>query len=325
MNIFQSKGLLLAMGMMLGMASSQASDWPAAKPITLIVPAAAGSTPDTSSRKVAMFLSEQLKQSVVVDNKPGAAGSIAMQAVTRSRPDGYTLGFGNIVTMAINRSLIIKPGYDADKDLLPIAAMTTVPNVLVVRNDLPVKTLKELIAYAKQNPDDLTMASGGNGTTSHLSGELLKSAAHIDFRHVPYRGAPQAQLDVSGGRVDFMFDNVTSMLPAVQSAKVRAIAVTSMTRLPALPDVPTMDEAGLPGFEVLAWGGLVAPAGTPKSVIERLNHEVNNYLKLPATLEEVEQNGSVVIGGKPEVFSQLISSEAKKWAEVIRKADIKPN
>ena len=322
MNIFQYTPLLLALGITLGTQPSQAADWPAAQTITLIVPAAAGSTPDNTSRKIALFLGEQLKQTVVVDNKPGGAGTIAMQAVTRSKPDGYTLGFGNIVTMAINRSLIAKPGYDADKDLVPVAALTTVPNVLVVRNDLPIRTLKELIDYAKKNPGSMTMGSGGNGTTSHLSGELLKDEALIDFRHIPYKGAQQAQMDVLGGRIDFMFDNIPSMLAAVSSGKVRAIAVTSKTRLPVLPSVPTIDESGLPGFEVLAWGGIVVPAGTPKPIIERLNRELNAYLKLPATRAEAEQNGAVAIGGTPEKFGQLIGSEAKKWATVIRKANI---
>ena len=323
MNIFQFKTIMLAVGILLAVPQLHAQDWPMAQPITLIVPAAAGSTPDISSRKVAVFLGEHLKQSVVVDNKPGAAGTIAMQAVIRGRPDGYTLGFGNIVTMAINRSLIPKMGYDPDKDLLPVIALTTVPNILVVRNELPVKTLKELIALAKKNPGSLTMGSAGNGTTSHLGGELLKIDAQIDFRHIPYRGAQQAQLDVLGGRIDFMFDNVPSMLAAVRGGKVRAIAVTSKARLPALPNVATIDESGLPGFEVLAWGGIVAPAGTPKPIIERLNRELSDYLKLPATVAEAEQNGSVVIGGTPGNFGQLIRSETKKWAAVIRSADVK--
>lgn len=327
MNIFHNKVFLmriaLAATLALGPLTGSAADWPQAQSITLVVPAAAGSTPDVSARKIAVFVGEQLKQSIVVDNKPGAAGTIAMQAVIRGKPDGYTLGFGNIVTMSINRSLIPKMGYDPDKDLIPVAALTTVPNLLVVRNDLPVKTLKELIALAKTKPDGLTMGSGGNGTTSHLSGELLKDDAQIEFRHIPYKGAPQAQMDVIGGRVDFMFDNVPSMLSAISGGKLRAIAVTSKLRLPALPKVPTMEEAGLPGFEVLAWGGIVAPAGTPKPIIERLNRELNAYLNLPATRIEMEQNGSVPLGGTPERFGQLISSESKKWAAVIRKADVK--
>lgn len=303
--------------------SVQAAEWPAGKPVTLVVPAAAGSTPDQSSRKLALYLGEKLGTSVVIDNRPGAAGSIAMQTLIRSRPDGYTIGFGNIVTMAINRSLLARPGYDADKDLVPVCATTTIPNILAVSTRLPVHNVKELIDYARKNPGKLTMGSGGNGTTSHLSGEMLRDQAHIEFRHIPYRGAPQAQIDVIGGQVDFMFDNVPSIIAAVQGNKLRAIAVTSKARLPVLPNVPTMEESGLPGFEVNAWGGIVAPAGTPKQVVDRLNREINAYLQLPSTRKEAEQNGSVVVGGTPESFAQMIASESRKWADVIRKADIK--
>ncbi|MEN7527423.1 MULTISPECIES: tripartite tricarboxylate transporter substrate binding protein [unclassified Cupriavidus] len=308
---------------MLTAGAAQAADWPAGKPITLIVPAAAGSTPDQSSRKLAQYLGEKLGTSVVVDNRPGAAGSIAMQTLVRSKPDGYTIGFGNIVTMAINRSLLARPGYDADKDLVPVSATTTVPNILAVNAGLPIRSVKELIDYARKNPGKLTMGSGGNGTTSHLSGEMLRDQAHIDFRHIPYRGAPQAQIDVISGQVDFMFDNVPSILSAVQGNKLRAIAVTSKSRLPVLPNVPTMDESGLPGFEVNAWGGIVAPAGTPRPVVERLNREINAYLQLPATRKDAEQNGSVVVGGSPEAFAQMIAKESRKWGDLIRKANIK--
>nr|WP_315596796.1 tripartite tricarboxylate transporter substrate binding protein [uncultured Cupriavidus sp.] len=317
-------GTVSALLAMAGAASgAQAAEWPAGKPITLVVPAAAGSTPDQSSRKLAQYLGDKLGTSVVIDNRPGAAGSIAMQALTRSRPDGYTIGFGNIVTMAINRSLLAKPGYDADKDLVPVCATTTVPNILAVSTSLPVHNLKELIDYARKNPGKLTMGSGGNGTTSHLSGEMLKDQAHIEFRHIPYRGAPQAQIDVIGGQIDFMFDNVPSIIAAVRGNKLRAIAVTSKARLPVLPNVPTMEESGLPGFEVNAWGGIVAPTGTPKAVVERLNREINAYLQLPATRKDAEQNGSVVVGGSPEAFAQMIGKESRRWGDVIRKADIK--
>ena len=302
---------------------AQAAEWPAGKPLTLIVPAAAGSTPDQSSRKLAQYLGDRLGTSVVVDNRPGAAGSIAMQTLVRSKPDGYTIGFGNIVTMAINRSLLARPGYDPDKDLVPVCATTTIPNILAVSPGLPVHNVKELVDYARKNPGRLTMGSGGNGTTSHLSGEMLKDQAHIEFRHIPYRGAPQAQIDVISGQVDFMFDNVPSIIAAVQGNKLRAIAVTSKARLPVLPNVPTMEESGLPGFEVNAWGGIVAPAGTPRPVVERLNREINAYLQLPATRKEAEQNGSVVVGGSPEAFAQMIGKESRKWGDLIRKADIK--
>lgn len=319
---FQTRlALLVAAAALIGAA--QAADWPAAQPIKLIVPSAAGGTPDQTSRRLASYLQEKLKQSVVVENRPGAAGTIAMQAVATAKPDGYTLGFGNIVTMAINRSLIAKMPYNPDKDLAPVAVLTQVPNVLVVRKDLPATSVRELIISAKSQPGRLTMGSGGNGTTSHLSGEILKEKAGVSFNHIPYRGAPQAQIDLIGGQIDFMFDNLPSMLNAIQSGKVRALAVTSKRRSALLPDVPTMEEAGLAGFEVVAWGGIVAPAGTPRSVILRLNREMNNWLQAPATKAELAQVGQVALGGTPEFFKTHIDSEAAKWGNVIRNAGVK--
>lgn len=284
-----------------------AADWPAAQPIKLVVPSAAGGTPDQTSRKLANYLQDKLKQAVIVENRPGAAGTIAMQAVATAKPDGYTLGFGNIVTMAINRSLIAKMPYNPDKDLVPVAVLSQVPNVLVVRQGLPAASVRELIIHAKSNPGRLAMGSGGNGTTSHLSGEILKEKAGISFNHIPYRGAPQAQTDLVGGQIDFMFDNLPSMVGAIQSGKVRALAVTSKRRSAILPNVPTMEEAGLADFEVVAWGGIVAPTGTPRPVILRLNREINNWLQAPATKAEFAQVGQVVLGAHPS-FSRRIST-----------------
>jgi tripartite-type tricarboxylate transporter receptor subunit TctC len=299
-----------------------AADWPAAQPIKLIVPSAAGGTPDQTSRKVAHYLQDKLRQAVTVENRPGAAGTIAMQAVARAQPDGYTLGFGNIVTMAINRSLIRKMPYDPDKDLVPVVVLTQVPNVLVVRQSFPATSVRDLIIAAKSKPGQFNMGSGGNGTTSHLSGEILKDKAGISLNHIPYKGAPQAQTDLVGGQIDFMFDNLPSMLSAIQAGKVRPLAVTSKRRSPLLPDVPTMEEAGVAGFEVVAWGGIVAPAGTPRPVILRLNRELNNWLQAPATKAELAQAGQVALGGTPEFFKAHIDSEVKKWGDVIRNAGV---
>lgn len=322
MSKFQARlVLLLAAATLAG--TVLAADWPATQPIKLIVPSAAGGTPDQTSRKLAYYLQDKLKQSVIVENRPGAAGTIAMQAVATAKPDGYTLGFGNIVTMAINRSLISKMPYNPDKDLVPVAVLSQVPNVLVVRHGLPATSVRELVVYAKSHPGSLTMGSGGNGTTSHLSGEILKEKAGISFSHIPYRGAPQAQTDLIGGQIDFMFDNLPSMVGAIQSGKVRALAVTSKRRSALLPDVPTMEEAGIAGFEVVAWGGIVAPAGTPRPVILRLNREINNWLQAPATKAEFAQVGQVALGGTPEFFKTHIDSEAKKWGDVIRNAGVK--
>ena len=306
-----------------GAVPAAAAEWPAGQPIRLVVPSAAGGTPDMTSRKLGNYLQDKLRQSVVVENRPGAAGTIAMQAVATAKADGYTLGFGNIVTMAINRSLIAKMPYNPDKDLVPVAALTQVPNVLVVRRGLPVNSVRDLIIQAKSHPGRLSMGSGGNGTTSHLSGEILKEKAGVNFSHIPYRGAPQAQTDLIGGQIDFMFDNLPSMVSAIQAGHVRALAVTSKRRSPLLPDVPTMEEAGVAGFEVVAWGGIVAPAGTPKPVIQRLNKEINNWLQAPATQAEFAQLGQVVLGGSPEFFRGHIDAEARKWGEVIRRAGVK--
>jgi tripartite-type tricarboxylate transporter receptor subunit TctC len=317
----RSLSLLLAAAALT--SSALAAEWPASQPIKLIVPSAAGGTPDQTSRKLANYLQEKLKQSVIVENRPGAAGTIAMQAVATAKPDGYTLGFGNIVTMAINRALIAKLPYDPDKDLAPVAVLSQVPNVLVVRNGLPINSVRDLVIYAKSHPHRLAMGSGGNGTTSHLSGEILKDKAGLSYTHVPYRGAPHAQTDLIGGQIDFMFDNLPSMIAAIQSNRVRALAVTSKRRSAMLPDVPTMEEAGIAGFEVVAWGGIVVPAGTPRPVIARLNREINNWLQAPATKAEMAQVGQVALGGTPEFFKTHIDSEVKKWGDLIRKAGVK--
>ncbi|WP_457281290.1 Bug family tripartite tricarboxylate transporter substrate binding protein [Polaromonas sp. P5_D5] len=322
MSKFQARLVLLLVAATLA-GTALAADWPATQPIKLIVPSAAGGTPDQTSRKLAYYLQDKLKQAVIVENRPGAAGTIAMQAVATAKPDGYTLGFGNIVTMAINRSLISKMPYNPDKDLAPVAVLSQVPNVLVVRHGLPIASVRELVIYAKSHPGNLTMGSGGNGTTSHLSGEILKEKAGISFSHIPYRGAPQAQTDLIGGQIDFMFDNLPSMVGAIQSGKVRPLAVTSKRRSALLPNVPTMEEAGIAGFEVVAWGGIVAPTGTPRSVILRLNREINNWLQAPATKAEFAQVGQVALGGTPEFFKTHIDSEAKKWGDVIRNAGVK--
>jgi tripartite-type tricarboxylate transporter receptor subunit TctC len=323
MSKFQARLVVLLLAAATLAGTVLAADWPATQPIKLIVPSSAGGTPDLTSRKLAYYLQEKLKQSVIVENRPGAAGTIAMQAVATAKPDGYTLGFGNIVTMAINRGLIAKMPYNPDKDLAPVAVLSQVPNVLVVRQGLPITSVRELVIYAKSHPGRLAMGSGGNGTTSHLSGEILKEKAGISFSHIPYRGAPQAQSDLIGGQIDFMFDNLPSMVGAVQSGKVRPLAVTSKRRSALLPDVPTMEEAGIAGFEVVAWGGIVAPTGTPRPVILRLNREINNWLQAPATKAEFAQTGQVALGGTPEFFKTHIDSEAKKWGDVIRTAGVK--
>ncbi|MDQ2149505.1 tripartite tricarboxylate transporter substrate binding protein [Alcaligenaceae bacterium C4P045] len=297
-------------------AHAQAA-WPD-RPIRLIVPSAAGGSPDILCRYLASELGKRLGQPVVVENRPGAAGNIGIQAVARSEPDGYTLGYGNIATLAINRALFADLPYNVERDLIPVVAATTTSNLLVVNRDLPVKNVAELIAYAKAHPGKLTMASAGNGTTSHLGGELFKTTEKIDVLHVPYRGSPQAIQDVIGGSVQMMFDNLPSILPSVNAGSVRALAVTSSTRSPLSPTVPTMQEAGVAGYEMQAWGGFVLPTGTPEPVVQRLNQEFNAMLADDAVKKKLGELAFDTIGGSQQDFRALIDRETRKWAGVVK-------
>jgi len=293
--------------------------WPD-RPVRLIVPSAAGGSPDILCRYLASELAKRLGQPVVVENRPGAAGNIGIQAVARSEPDGYTLGYGNIATLAINRALFADLPYNVERDLIPVVAATTTSNLLVVNRDLPVKNVAELIAYAKANPGKLTMASAGNGTTSHLGGELFKTTEKIDVLHVPYRGSPQAIQDVIGGSVQLMFDNLPSILPSVNAGSVRALAVTATTRSPLSPTVPTMQEAGVAGYEMQAWGGFVLPAGTPEPVVQRLNQEFNAMLADDAVKKKLGELAFETIGGSQQDFRALIDRETRKWAVVVKES-----
>lgn len=293
--------------------------WPD-RPVRLIVPSAAGGSPDILCRYLASELAKRLGQPVVVENRPGAAGNIGIQAVARSEPDGYTVGYGNIATLAINRALFADLPYNVERDLIPVVAATTTSNLLVVNRDLPVKNVAELIAYAKAHPGKLTMASAGNGTTSHLGGELFKTTEKIDVLHVPYRGSPQAIQDVIGGSVQLMFDNLPSILPSVNAGSVRALAVTATTRSPLAPAVPTMQEAGVAGYEMQAWGGFVLPAGTPQPVVQRLNQEFNTLLADDAVKKKLGELAFETIGGSQEDFRALIDRETRKWAVVVKES-----
>ncbi len=300
-----------------------AADWPDGQAIKLIVPASVGSAPDFASRKVAAFLAERLKQVVLVDNKPGASGNIAMQALAASRPDGYTFGYGNIATLAINPNLFSKLPYDVDRDFAPVIALTSIPNVLVIRAGLPVDSVQSFIAYAKAHPGQLSMASGGIGTTSHLCGELFKKATGISYLHIPYQNAPQAVSELMGGNTDFMIENISAVLGAIQSGKVRALAITSKSRSVVLPAVPTMEETAVPGLEVAAWGGFVVPSGVSRQVVKRLNRELNEFVAMPSTKNEFAEFSATLIGGTPEEFAKLISEESRRWGDIVRKNDIK--
>ncbi|SOY47265.1 conserved exported hypothetical protein [Cupriavidus taiwanensis] len=303
--------------LLLAPAAAQAA-WPE-KPVRLIVPTAPGGAPDIVARLFGDALSKRLGQAVIVENRPGAGGNIGMQALLAAPADGYTIGYGNNATLSTNRFLYSKLPYDPDK-LVPIVGLVTTVNILAVNPSLPVKTTQELVAYARANPGKLSMGSAGNGTTSHLGGELFKVMASLNIAHVPYKGSTPALQDLVGNNVQLMFDNVPSIGPYVVSNRVRALAVTSSKRSPQFPDLPTMAEAGLKGYELTAWAGLVAAPGTPAEAIERLNREVNAIIKDPAFRAHLDKLSFDPLGGTARDFQQLIATETVKFGELVRKS-----
>ena len=262
------------------------------KPIRIVVPFPAGGTTDVLARAAAQKLTESLGQPAVVDNRPGAGGNIGAELVAKSPPDGYTLLMGTVGTHAINPSLYPKMPYDHVKDFAPVILVAGVPNVLVINPALPVNSVQELIAYAKANPGKLNFASSGNGTSIHLSGELFKTMAGVQMTHVPYKGSAPALQDLVGGQVQLMFDNLPSSLALIKGGKLKALAVTSSARAAALPDVPTLAESGLPGFEASSWFGLLAPAGTPQPIILKVNGDVAKWLASPEAKEKLLAQGA---------------------------------
>jgi tripartite-type tricarboxylate transporter receptor subunit TctC len=291
--------------------------------IRLVVPFPAGGTTDILARAAAQKLTESLGQPVVVDNRPGAAGNIGSDIVAKSAPDGYTLLMGTVGTHAINPSLYSKMPYDHVKDFVPVVLVASVPNVLVVNPSLPVKSVGDLIKLAKAKPGEINFASSGSGTSIHLSGELFKTMAHVDMTHIPYKGSAPALTDLIGGQVQIMFDNLPSSLAQIKAGKLRAIAVTSQKRAPALPDVPTIAESGLPGFEATSWFGVLAPAGTPFPVVARINSEINKWLQTPEAREQLLAQGAAAAGGTPESFAAHIRAETDKWAKVVKESGAK--
>jgi tripartite-type tricarboxylate transporter receptor subunit TctC len=288
------------------------------KPVRLVVPFPAGGTTDILARAVAQKLSEAWGQQVIVDNRPGAGGNIGSDLVAKSKPDGYTLLMGTVGTHAINPSLYKNMPYDHVKDFAPVILVAGVPNVLVVNPSLPVHSVPELIAYAKANPGKLNFASSGNGTSIHLSGELFKAMTGVEMTHVPYKGSAPALTDLIGGQVQLMFDNLPSSLPFIKAGKLRALAVTSGARAAALPDLPTLAESGLPGFEASSWFGVLAPAGTPRDIVAKLNGAIAGWLASPEAKEKLLAQGAIAAGGMPEDFARHIGAETSKWAKVVK-------
>ena len=293
------------------------------KPIRIVVPFPAGGTTDVLARAAAQKLAETLGQPAVVDNRPGAGGNIGAELVAKSAPDGYTLLMGTVGTHAINPGLYPKLPYDHVKDFAPVILVAGVPNVLVINPALPVNSVPELIAYAKANPGKLNFASSGNGTSIHLSAELFKTMAGVQMTHVPYKGSAPALQDLVGGQVQLMFDNLPSSLALIKGGKLKALAVTSATRAAALPDVPTLAESGLPGFEASSWFGLLAPAGTPPLVIGKLNGEIAKWLATPEAKERLLTQGAIAAGGTPEDFARFIAAETAKWQKVVKDSGAK--
>ena len=288
------------------------------KPIKIYVPFPAGGTADILPRILAEKLSKQWPAGVIVENKPGAGGNIGAELVANSEPDGYTLLASPPGPLAINRSLYQKLGYDSTK-FEPITIMAEVPNVLDVSPNFPPRNVRELVAYAQANPDKVNFASQGNGSTSHLTAMMLQSMANIKMTHIAYKGTTPALTDIMGGQVDLFFDNLSSSLPFHKSGKLRILAVADTKRSPVLPDVPTVEEAGIKGFKAITWFGIVAPPGTPQSVIQKLNKAFVDVMKTPEVKKSFLEQGAVPVAESPEKTKQFIKDEAAKWGDLIKK------
>jgi tripartite-type tricarboxylate transporter receptor subunit TctC len=292
------------------------------KPITIVVPYAPGGTNDIMARAVAGKMSESIGQSVIVENKTGAGGNIGAAYVAKAAPDGYTILTASVGVYSINKWMQKLP-YDPEKDFAPITNGGSVPNMLIVNPSVPVKDVGELIAFAKANPGKVAFASMGSGTTGHLSGELFRQMTHADLLHVPYKGSAPALQDLLGGQVQLMFDNMPTAIKLAQSGKVKGLALTSLQPHPLAPGVPTLDQAGLKGFDVTAWFGFAAPAGTPKPVIDKLNAEMVKALRDPMVSQSLTKLGVTIIADSPEHFAAYMAAESKKWREVVQRAGIK--
>jgi len=292
------------------------------KTVRIVVGFSAGGTTDVVARILAKELTEELGQSFVVENKPGAGSNIGVESVVRAPADGYTL-LMMAVTSAINQTLYPKLRFDITKDLAPIALAAKVPNVLVVNPGVPVNTVQELIDYGKKNPGKLNFASSGSGTSIHMAGELFKLETKLDVAHIPYKGSSPAVTDLIGGQVQYMFDNMPSAWPQVQAGKLRALAVTTPTRSPAAPNVPTMQESGFKGFDVSSWFGLMAPAGTPAPIIDKLNAAVLKALAKPDVQKRMMELGAEPQKTTPAEFGAFIKKEVDTWAPVVKASGAK--
>ena len=303
------------------LAAESAQAYPS-KPITIIVPFSAGGTTDILARGIGQKLGERWKTSVVVENKSGAGGNIGSAQVARATPDGYMLVMGTIGTHAINPSLYKDMPYDAIKDFAPITRAAMVPNALVVPAGAPYDDVKALIAYGKANPGKLTFGSSGHGSTLHMSGETFKIMTGVDMVHVPYKGSSPAVADLLGGQISMIFDNLPSALPHIKSGRLKVLALTSSQRSDQLPDVPTMAQAGVPGYDVVSWFGLWAPARTPPEIVAKINQAVVDIINTPEMQKQIRDQGALPNPESPDAFAAFIAAEGKKWADVVRSANL---
>jgi len=313
--VFAVLATMLALG-------AAAQSWPS-KPIHFIVPYPAGGPLDTVARLLGQKVGERLKQPIVVENKPGAGGNIGADFVAKAPPDGYTILMGAVATHAINPSLYPSIPYDAQRDFAPVTQVASTPNVLVVNPAVPAKTVAELVAYARKNPGKLNFGSGSTGSAGHLAGELMKSLAGIDMTHVPYKGAAAAMQDLLAGRLDLMFDNLASAQSQIRAGTVRALAVTTARRAALAPDIPTLVEAGLPGFDVNTWFGVFAPAATPPAVVQRLHDEFAAVLATAEVKDRMLALGAEPVASTPAEFGDYVQAEARKYARLVKASGAK--
>jgi tripartite-type tricarboxylate transporter receptor subunit TctC len=313
--------LLVAAAYCCANSFSIAAEYPV-RSIRYIVPQGAGGSSDTLARLVTQKLSENLGQQVVTDNRPGATGNIGTEIAARANPDGYTL-LQVATSLATNPALSVKMPFDPIRDFAPITLLSQSPNLWIAHPSLPARNMRELIALAKMHPGDINYSSSGTGSSQHLAGELLKSLAHIDIVHIPYKGSPPALIDLLGGRVVLMCSTIAPAMPLVKSARLRALAVTSLKRSAAAPEIPTVAESGLPGYEATAWQGVLAPAGTPRDIIVKLNAELVRVIQLPDVRKQLAEQGYEPAGNTPEQFAEYIKTEIAKWTKVIKAAGLK--
>jgi tripartite-type tricarboxylate transporter receptor subunit TctC len=316
--------LLQVGGALMVPAWAQAQDKFPSKAITWICPYAAGGNADSRSRQVAKAMTTVLGQPIIIDNKAGAGGNIGTEAIARGKPDGYTLGMGNFAPLAVNQALFKKLNFDPQSDLTPICLIERGPLILMVRNDSPFKTVKDIVAAAKAAPGKLSYASGGIGGSHHLSGALFEHSAAIDMIHAPYKSGSAGATDLMGGQVNMMFEQMYTAMPAIKAGRLRALAITSKNRSPLAPDIPTMGEQGFPAVEVMNWQGLIGPKGMSPELIKQLNAACNTALQDPEVKDKILSQGNELGGGTPEQFAALIKSEAPRWAKVVRDAKIEP-